>query len=99
MTKILSKIILPAALVSSLFLLNGCESEAIAKLNEACSKYQSDRDGDNREACRNAILINCGGMAGYGLVERCVDNPEKSYCAVVPSYCIDNMSKQSQSRF
>lgn len=44
MTKILSKIILPAALVSSLFLLNGCESEAIAKLNEACSKYQSDRD-------------------------------------------------------
>lgn len=96
MTKILSKIILPAALVSSLFLLNGCESEAIAKLNEACSKYQSDRNDDNLEACRLAIIINCGGIQGYTAVDKCVDEPERSYCAALPSYCIDNVSKQSK---
>lgn len=97
MTKILSKIILPAALVSSLFLLNGCESEAIAKLNEACSKYQSDLDReDNREACRLAIIINCGGIEGSNAAYKCVDDPERSYCAAVPSYCIDNVSKESK---
>lgn len=97
MTKILSKIILPAALVSSLFLLNGCESEAIAKLNEACSKYQSDLDReDNREACQLAIIINCGGIQGFNAAYKCVDDPEKSFCAAVPSYCIDNVSKESK---
>lgn len=79
-----------------MFLLNDCESEAVAKLNEACSKYQSDRDSDNRDACRLAIIITCGGIEGYNAEDRCVDDPEESYCAAVPSYCIDNMSKQSK---
>lgn len=85
------KILLPAALVSSLFLLNGCESEAVAKLNEACGKDMKEKN--NEEACEIALSINCGGRLGVGAVKDCVKHPEEGGCVAIPSYCLENYSK------
>lgn len=86
-----SKIFIATVLVSSLFLLNGCESETVAKLNETCGKDMSEKD--NEKACEIALSINCGGLLGVGAVKDCVKHPEDGVCAGIPSYCLENYSK------
>ena len=78
-------------IISSLFLFNGCKSEAVTKLDEACGKDMSQKDNEN--ACEIALSINCGGLLGVGAVKKCVKHPEENLCAAIPSYCINNYSK------
>lgn len=87
-----SRIIVLVALTSVL-LLAGCKSEAEKKLDEACSLDMSI--GKNKEACRLALAINCGGLASAAL-DRCADkgsHEEAVVCAAFPSYCFDGYSK------
>ena len=88
--KMKSRIIVLVALTSVL-LLAGCKSEAEQKLDEICSKDMNDKD--NRDACDLALMINCGGVVGVAAVQKCAKNNERSECAAIPSYCINNYTK------
>jgi hypothetical protein len=55
-------------------------------------------DKDNRDACDLALMINCGGVVGVAAVQKCAKNNERSECAAIPSYCINNYTKAFGSR-